>query len=65
MGQALFRGRPGAFWREGLIWVENGLLPLKRNRILREGKILFLSTLGEKGFARGKEDIPLLSPSLG
>lgn len=33
--------------------------------LLREGKIISVTTLEEKGFVRGKEDILFLSPSIG
>ena len=38
---------------------------LKRKGLLRGGGIFPFSTLGEMGFVRGKEDILLLSPTLG
>jgi len=38
---------------------------LKRKGLLRGGGIFPFSTLGEMGFVRGKEDILLLSPSIG
>jgi hypothetical protein len=37
----------------------------ERIGLLRKGKVVFLSTLEEKGFVRGKEDILFLSPSTG